>query len=167
MIQSFITKERWPFIAILVSIAMLAAAHFFETVMNLYPCKFCLRQREVYWAAAAIGAVAVLVSMRWPNPHISRVASILLGGVFLTGAGVAGFHAGVEWGFFPALCERAVTDFDGGLLSELEKPQAIGSCDEAPWVFLGLSMAGWNALVSVFLACLSFIAATRSKEMKD
>lgn len=167
MIQSFITKERWPATALLASAVMLLAAHFFESVMNLYPCKLCLRQREVYWAALAVGLISILVSFRWPHPHFSRVASILLGGVFLTGVGVAGFHAGVEWGFFPAVCETAVMDFEGGLLSELEKPQALGSCDKAPWVFLGLSMAGWNAVVSLFLACLSFIAATRSIKVKD
>ena len=50
-----------------------------------------------------------------------------------------------------------MAEFMGG------KPVQAVRCDEAAWVFAGLSMAGWNALISLGLAGLSGLAALRER----
>lgn len=163
-LTSLPTPVRWPYAAILLSLFMIAAAHAFETFVHLFPCTLCLRQREVYWAAAGLAIAGLFVSWRWPFARLLPTLNTLLGVIFLAGAGVAAYHAGVEWGVFPApdTCVAGSTEgLDGGLLDDLSKPMVIGSCTEAPWRFLGLSLAGWNALASIGFAGVSFISARR------
>ncbi|HYD43997.1 MAG TPA: disulfide bond formation protein B [Phenylobacterium sp.] len=152
---------RWPLFAALASAAMLAAAHAFERFGGLPPCTLCLRQREVYWVALAVGLVGFALS-RWPATR--RWVAAALAAVFLVGVGVAVYHAGAEWKFWPGPAACAST---GGSVSADDLMAALGggvkppACDEALWVFLGLSMAGWNALISLALAALSLAAARR------
>jgi disulfide bond formation protein DsbB len=155
---------RWPLIAFAASAVMLTTAHIFQG-LGYAPCLLCLRQREVYWVAltAALVGVAltrsVLKDARW-----RAALNLVLGLIFLAGVAVAAYHAGVEWKFWPgpAACAPggAVTAEDMGALLAGEAVE-IPACDEAAWVFLGLSMAGWNALASLALAVLSLAAARR------
>jgi disulfide bond formation protein DsbB len=77
------------------------------------------------------------------------------------GAALALYHAGVEWRWWqgPQSC-AAAGGLSGGL-PDLSSARVI-RCDEAPWRFIGLSFAGWNFLVSVFLACLALYGARRA-----
>jgi disulfide bond formation protein DsbB len=156
--------DRWRLVAVLASAAMLATAHAFETFGGYAPCLLCLRQREVYWTALSLG-VAAMVLVRLPAGTRLRAATCwLLGLVFLVGAGVAIYHAGAEWKLWPGptAC-AAARGVDAAALDAFLKgaPVRAPSCEEAPWVFAGLSMAGWNALVSLGLAGLSVLAALR------
>lgn len=164
MIQSILTRERWPLLALIVSAAMLGAAHAFETFQNLYPCPLCLRQREVYWAALTVAGMGLALNSRWPTPRFLPALCAILGIVFLTGFGVAGYHAGVEWGIFPSFCPKAELDTTRSLLEQLEGRVPKGACDKAVWVFLGLSMAGWNAVISLVLSAASFVSASRTTQ---
>jgi disulfide bond formation protein DsbB len=152
---------RWPLFAALASAAMLAIAHAFERFGGLAPCTLCLRQREVYWVALAVGLVGFALA-RWPA--MRRWIALALAAIFLVGCGVAVYHAGAEWKFWPGPQACAST---GGAVSAGDLMAALGggvkppACDEAAWVFLGLSMAGWNALISLVLAGLSLAAARR------
>jgi disulfide bond formation protein DsbB len=148
-----------------VSAALLAGAHLFERVGGLDPCLLCLDQREIHWTALAIAAGSYLV---WRFVGDGRVLCAGLGAlafVYLFSMGIAGYHAGVEWDFWagPAACasSRPLLDIDpGALLQSMNAPGPAGpSCEEAPWRFLGLSMAGYNALISLALAALSAAAA--------
>jgi disulfide bond formation protein DsbB len=157
--------RHWPLAALLASAAALAVAHAFETFGHLAPCTLCLKQREVYWVALAVAAVGVAAGYsRWRRPAV-RIACLALGVVFLWGAGVAAYHAGVEWKWWPgpAACSGGSTQVTGADLSALlhGAKLKIPSCDKAAWVFLGLSMAGWNTLYSLALAILSLAAAAR------
>ena len=158
---------RWPIVAAIGSFMILLTAHAFERFGNMPPCPLCLRQREIYWALISMVAVGLFLWMVRPNPRFLVALNVLVGLVFLTGAVVAGFHAGVEYGWWPAPAGCAAGTLDasamatatsGGLLGELEKPQFAPACTYAPWSF-GLSMAGWNAVMSLGLAVLSFFAA--------
>lgn len=145
----------WPLAAAAVSAAMLATAHTFQH-FGFEPCALCLRQREVYWVALAVGLGGFVLAR---GPY-RRPAALALGVLFLTGLAVAVFHAGAEWKFWPgpatcgasvsAVSAQAMADLLGG--AKMHAP----ACDEASWRMLGLSMAGWNALVSAGLAALSF-----------
>ena len=159
--DQFLLVWRWPALALAASLAMLAAAHAFERFAYLAPCPLCLRQREVYWAVVAMSVTALLLWQLRQNQRFMMAFDVMLGLVFLTGAIVAGFHAGVEWGFWPAPsgCSGDAVDMSAIDFSNLDARQAVASCDKAPWSLLGLSMAGWNALISLALSLISFRAA--------
>jgi disulfide bond formation protein DsbB len=159
--------DRWRLCALIASAAMRAIAHAFQTFGKLAPCPLCLRQREVYWIAAGV-ALAFMVIVRLPGgPRWRQASCWLLALIFLAGAGVAAYHAGVEWKFWPGptTCSGVAGGVDvqamSGLLSGAKiRPPA---CDKPAWVFLGLSMAGWNALAALGLAVLSAAAALRER----
>jgi len=149
--------------AILASLAMLLGAHAFEIIGKFAPCPLCLRQRDVYWAAVAMAVVGLVLWQRKPANRYLVALNIMLGLVFLTGAIVATYHAGVEWKFWagPSACSGGAAADIGGidLIDALNNPVATVSCVDAPWTLFGLSMAGYNALVSYALVIASFIAA--------
>lgn len=144
---------------------MLAAAHVFEA-LGYAPCHLCLLQREVYWGALTVAAAGLTLVRLARLPM--AVVSLLLGAVFVVGVGLAAFHAGVEWKFWPGptTCTGVMGGISasdlGGLLDGTTKVRAP-ACDQAAWRMLGLSMAGWNALVSAALAAISFVAAGRER----
>ena len=153
---------RWPLIALLASAAMLATAHAFERFAYLLPCQLCLRQREVYWAAIAMAATGLVLWNIRQNRRFLVAFNVMLALVFLTGAVVAAYHAGVEWKWWPAPagCAAGAVDVVNLDLGAIDERQGTVSCLDAPWRLFGLSMAGWNALVSLGLSLLSFRAAT-------
>ena len=163
----------WTAFALAISLAMLGFAHFSERVLGLAPCNLCLKQREVYWGAVAIALIATLWAIiSQARRGTPRLAAFLLFAVFTTGAITAGFHAGGEmkWWALPALCAGGGAGADLESLTSLAlgvgEPQRVVMCDAVTWRFLGLSMAGWNALFSVALAGFSLIAAKRPKDAR-
>ncbi|MEM7492690.1 MAG: disulfide bond formation protein B [Pseudomonadota bacterium] len=165
VINPYLQNWRWPAFALMASLAILAAAHGFERFGLMAPCPLCLRQREVYWAVAAMAAGSLVLWKMRHNPRFLFAINIMLGLVFVTGAVVAGFHAGVEYGFWPAPSGCAVVQpvdpmAMDDLLVAIDQPQAVPSCSSDPWNGrYGLSMAGWNMMMQVGLAALSFRAA--------
>jgi disulfide bond formation protein DsbB len=151
----------WLVAAALASALMLAIAHAFETFGHYPPCELCLHQREGYWSALWI-AVAGLLLARIRRSWASGVA-VLLGVVFAVEAALAGFHAGVEWKWWPGptSCTGHSARVDLSAIQAMMSggPQHLVRCDEAAWRLLGLSMAGWNALIALALAVASFAAA--------
>lgn len=164
--SKFLAGPSWPILAILASFAMLLGAHAFEIFGQMAPCPLCLRQRDVYWAAAAMSVAGLVLWQRKPANRFLIALNVMLGLVFVTGAVVATYHAGVEWTFWkgPAGCSgAAATGIENmDLLGDLDKRIATVSCSEAPWRMFGISMAGYNAAVSAVLAVVSFVAASRT-----
>lgn len=158
--------KRWPLAALVVSAAMLAAAHGFQTFGHLPPCHLCLKQREAYWAAMAVAALALIVQQVRPSTRAPRIADLILGAIFAYGTYLAVFHAGAEWKWWPApeTCSSAGPVGMAAVRALLAGAAARGpACDVAPWRLLGLSMAGWNALISAGLVLLSLAAALRKE----
>ena len=162
----------WTAFALFASLALLGAAHAFERFAGLAPCNLCLKQREVYWGAVAIALTATLWHLISRGSRgTPRIAAFLLAVVFTTGAITAVFHMGGElkWWVLPATCA-------GGGEVNLERLAALALgtgpietpvfCDAVAWRFLGLSMAGWNALISAALAVFSLLAAKRPKDAR-
>jgi disulfide bond formation protein DsbB len=154
--------RHWLVLALAASAAMLAIAHAFETFGGLAPCHLCLQQREAYWAALGIAAAGLAARRfapalaRWPWPEI------LLALAFLIGGAIAVQQAGAEWKWWPGPegCSGAKTVTSADILAGLNgATKPVPRCDVAAWRLLGISMAGWNALVSLKLVALSAWAA--------
>lgn len=160
-LSTLLSGWRWPVLALIASAAMLAGAHAFETFGGLAPCPLCLRQREVYWALIAMTLTGLGIWRLVPKRRFLVALNVLIGLVFVTGVVVAAYHAGVEWKIFPppagcSVANAAVNPLDMG---SLDQPLFIPRCNDAPWHFIGLSMAGWNGVISLILAGISFAAA--------
>jgi len=156
--------KRWPIFALAISATMLAIAHGFQTFGHLAPCHLCLKQREVYWVAMAVSAAAIVAGLTPMRAAGTRIGCAVLVLVFGYGVYLAGFHAGAEWRWWkaPVTCASSGPVSIAALKALLAGGGAHQpACDQAPWVFLGLSMAGWNCLISVGLAIVSALAALR------
>ncbi len=163
-----LVTRHWPLLAFLSSALMLAIAHAFQSFGGLAPCHLCLKQREIYWAAGTIGLIAFILQRTPLWPRLRTPANLLLGALFLYGAGLATYHAGAEWKWWPGPASCSGVGFAGAadleaMLKGTAKIKAP-ACDKAAWVFLGLSMAGWNVLISLKLAVWSVLAALRKSE---
>jgi disulfide bond formation protein DsbB len=160
--------DRWRLCALLAAAAMLAIAHAFETFGGYAPCLLCFKQREVYWWAGGL-ALGFMVLVRLPGgPRWRELTCWVLALVFLVGMGIAIYHAGAEWKFWPgpAVCaasNRGVTAADLAAFLNNSAKLRPPSCEDAAWVFAGLSMAGWNAVASLILAGGSVLAALRER----
>ncbi|MBL4617615.1 MAG: disulfide bond formation protein B [Robiginitomaculum sp.] len=160
------SAKYWPSLAFLFSAAMLAGAHGFEHIGGMDPCQLCLRQREVYWAVILIAGLLVALQYIGKAQKFLRIGIVIIGIIFLAGAMIAGFHVGVELKFWegPASCSGTMADLSGlggNLLESLSEPAKAPGCGEVPWSMLGISMAGWNGLISLALAIMSFLVFLR------
>lgn len=155
--------RHWPWLALLASLLMLAIAHAFETFGHLSPCELCLKQRDIYWGAAAFCALGLAWRATRRPPDPTRLLDTVLVLIFLVSALVAFYHAGVEWKLWagPASCSGGAARVDPAEMARLLSGarMTLPSCDRPAWVFLGLSMAAWNGLASLILAALSAVAS--------
>lgn len=159
-----IVGRRWLTIALIVSAAMLAVAHASETFGGLAPCHLCLQQREVYWVAMAVAA-AGLVAGRFMMRSRPWFLWALMA-VFAVGCAIAVRHAGAEWHFWkaPETCAGVGRATAADLSAMLNGAKlAPPRCDVAAWRFLGISMAGYNAVASLVLAVISGVSARRAQ----
>ena len=162
---------RWPLIGGLASAALLGGAFAFEYLGGLPPCPLCLTQRWVHAAAIVFGlASAAAIGLNTQARRISRLLCWVLGLIFLVSAYWASYHAGIEYGFWPG--PSTCTASGGGQFSLSDLSAALNSrtnvvlCDEVAWSMLGVSMAGWNAILSILLAAASFASAFRNTEIQ-
>ena len=130
----------------------------FEHGLGYVPCKLCLMERVPYYLAAPLALIAALLPPRPARFLLGLVALVLI-----YGAGLGVYHAGAEWGFWPGPSDCGggsgagpadVADF----LKKLETVRPV-DCTAAAWRFLGLSLAGWNALIAAALGLFAAAAA--------
>lgn len=140
------------FVMVAAALTVLTALGF-EYIGGYKPCPLCLQERYAYYAAVPL-AFAGLILGSAGNWKAGGLLFWLVALAFLANAGLGTYHAGVEWKFWPGpeTCTGALAPLgQGGLLQSLSQTRVI-RCDEAPWSFAGLSFAGWNAVISLFLA---------------
>jgi disulfide bond formation protein DsbB len=142
----------------IIAAATLAGAWFFQLVLDIRPCPLCLEQRYAWYLAAPLGALLALAAARGAPRPLLIAGLALLALAALANTWLAGYHAGVEWGFWqgPTECSGPVLDLGkaGSLFDNLDKVKVI-RCDEVQWRFLGLSLAGYNVLLSLAAAALA------------
>ncbi|HEX7792678.1 MAG TPA: disulfide bond formation protein B [Afipia sp.] len=137
-----------------IAAATIAGAWFFQLVLDIRPCPLCLEQRYAYYLAIPLAALVAFGASRDVPSGLLGAGLVVLALAFLANAGLGAYHAGVEWSLWqgPTDCTGPITDLGGGgLLDTLNKVKVI-RCDEVQWKFLGLSLAGYNALISLALA---------------
>jgi disulfide bond formation protein DsbB len=155
----------WSITALVISLAMLATAWSFQLFGHLSPCHLCLKQRDIYWIAVGVSLVASVWALFTGAKGPPRVFSFVLFAIFLTGAALAFFHAGVElkWWNGPQSCTASGGEISIDQMAAFLAGAASSApmCDVAQWRMYGLSMAGYNAIASAVLAILSLLASFR------
>ena len=149
-------RPFWALIAVLGSGALLAGAHAFETFGGLAPCPLCLDQRKWHWAVVAVALAAFAVTRF--EPRLARAAAGIIGLVLLGAAGMAAYHVAVEQHWVIAQCDARI-DFNEIRPMEFGDPVEAPKCDQIAWSMFGISMAGYNGLLSLALALASFAVA--------
>ena len=139
-----------------VAAATIAGAWIFQ-VFGYPPCELCLQQRYAYYGGVPIAAILAYASTGRAR-GIVAAGMIGLALIFAANAVLGAYHAGVEWRFWPG--PSGCTGIIAGppkaadLMKTLQTAKVV-ACDEVQLRILGLSLAGWNALISAALAALA------------
>ncbi len=145
------------------SILILGGALAFQYVGGLPPCQLCIYQRVPYVITAPVAVIGLLLVGRLGQRTVG-VLALLCAAIIAAGTGVAMFHVGVEQHWWAGLSSCGGT-IDPNLNFEDLKQQLLDApvvrCDEVLWSMFGISMAGYNMLLSAGLAILSLLVGLR------
>jgi disulfide bond formation protein DsbB len=145
--------------------ATIAGAWFFQLGLGLPPCPLCLEQRWPYYATIPLAALVALGARYGARRKLLVAGLAVVALAMLWSAALAGYHAGVEWKWWPGPQDCAGAGFSGGaadtLLQQMRTARVV-RCDEAAWRFLGLSLAGYNVLISLALAAVAALGIAAS-----
>jgi disulfide bond formation protein DsbB len=139
--QRSLTRALW--LALLVPTGLLVGAIGSEVLGGLNPCEMCYWQRYGHWAGLTFATLALLL------PKARRPLLLLAAlGIAVSGA-IGVYHGGVEaawWEGFTTCTATGARSLQDILRTPLVR------CDQVQWAFLGLSMAAWNAIISLSAA---------------
>ena len=120
------------------------------------PCPLCIWQRWAHGAAAAAGLLCLAAATPARAPWLLALAALVLVG----GGGIAAYHVGVELGWFAsAFCGIGEAPATAAELKAMLLETDPARCDEVPWSLAGISMAGYNLIVSAAAAAVAAAAA--------
>lgn len=153
-----------PLLIVFIAIGSLASALVAEHVYKLEPCILCVYQRLPFIATGLLALLALKME-KFPAMIIAVIA--VCGLVYLTGAGIAFYHVGVEQHWWVSGCTGelsgniSVADLKASLMSKPEK-----ACDDIDWTLFGISMATYNVAYSGGLGLLSLGAAMQMSKSR-
>src|SRR5437763_10060711 len=134
--------------------ATVLGAWFFQFGLGLKPCPLCLEQRYPYYFAIPLAVLVLLGTSVGAQRKVLLAALFVIAVGMLWNAGLGAYHAGVEWKLWegPRDCSGPLDNLGsaGDLMRQLQSIN-ITRCDEAAWRFLGLSLAGYNVVISLAL----------------
>lgn len=152
------TRNQLILIAAAGSLALVLGAFAFQYIGGLAPCVLCWYQRYPHMAAVVIGALALAIPGR-ALPMLGALAA-------LTSAGIGVFHVGVEQKWWEGLATCTVNTMEGLSATDLLNTDitvgAPAACDKIAWAMMGISMPGWNVILSLVLVGF-WIAAARKR----
>jgi len=150
-----LTQRTSLMIIFIVSLLTIIGAFIFQWA-GYAPCPLCLQQRWAYYAVIPLSLVIAGISRT--NAGVARWGLLLLALILIANSVFGIYHAGAEWKFWPGpdTCGGALGD---GLPSLTNDP--VVRCDEAAIRILGLSLAGWNAIICAALAVVALKGASR------
>lgn len=156
-----LTYRNTLWICLLLSLTAIGTALFYEYVLNYQPCVMCYEERLPYYALIAISALALIF-----DKIIGRPLIILLGVMMFFASLYGGYHAGVEWGFWPGPISCTGSDLnisvDTDLLAMVQKVKIV-PCDVANWRTFGISFAGYNALTAMLIALICAFSVQKNR----
>jgi disulfide bond formation protein DsbB len=148
-----------------IAAATLAGAWYFQLVLDSVPCPLCLEQRYAYYLAVPLGVLVALAAAKHAPRAVVLAGLAVLAAAALGNAGLGTYHAGVEWGLWqgPTECTGPIGNFGSAadLLKRLDTVKVV-RCDEVQWRFLGLSLAGYNVLISLLMAAIAAWGVAKS-----
>jgi disulfide bond formation protein DsbB len=159
---SFFAPAAARLIAFLLPLALLAGAFGSQYFGGLYPCEMCWWQREAHMVAVVIAGLsftATAASVR------SRTLVLLAAAAIAVSGAIGVYHAGVEAGIFQGFTQCTALSGGGNtaaLLKQITHAPLI-RCDQVQFRFLGISMAGWNAILSLGGAALILFLSLKGK----
>ena len=162
MLATLTRGGRGSALIALVSFVVVGSAVASQVWGGLSPCKLCWYQRYPYALTIALGLGGALLAGRGAN-RAAALLSFWCAVAFLLGATVAAFHVGVEQGWWQG--STACTGGGAGQgrtvdeLRQLIETAPVIRCDEVQWSLFGVSMAGYNFLVSLALAAFAALVA--------
>jgi disulfide bond formation protein DsbB len=148
-------QARW--LALIVPATLLAGAWGSQLFGGLYPCEMCHWQRWPHYAALALMLVAMAIRDRGYSAVLVALAAFAI----LTSGAIGVFHAGVEYRWWEGLTTCSTTAAGTTLRDIMTAP--IIRCDEAQWTLGGISLAGFNAIISIG-AGLTILGLLRKKQ---
>ncbi len=148
------------------SAVLLAGAHAFERFGGFAPCALCLDQREAHWTGLAVAIAGLALGAVFKARRVVAAAVGAAALVYAFSAALAFYHTGVEYKFWPgpATCSGGgPVDVSAGALADVLAGVAPAvSCVDAPWTMFGVSMAGYNFLISAGIFALCLLAAAHA-----
>ncbi|WP_193334451.1 disulfide bond formation protein B [Devosia beringensis] len=139
-------------LAFVLGLATIAAAWGSQIIGGLYPCELCLEQRMAYYYGLPLLAAVLITWNRLPL-MVWYIAMAIVTAIFAWGIYMGAYHAGVEWGFWPG--PTACTGIGEAMsFDALSSMEPVIGCDVVQFRFLGISLAGYNALISLAIVAL-------------
>ena len=141
-----------------VGVLTIAAVYYFQYVLGYQPCPLCLEQRDAFYVSVPLAALLWLGAEHGASRKVLIAGFAAIALAMLWNTGLSAFHAGVEWKLWagPAECSGQAGSFGpaSNMLKNLQEIH-IPRCDEAAWRFLGISLAGYDAVISLALAAVA------------
>lgn len=166
--------ERALVASFMLSATLLGGAHAFETFGGLVPCILCLDQREAHWTALGVAAAGLIAGILFKSRIGATAAVGAAALVYAVSAGLAFYHTGVEYDFWPgpAICSGGAAELNdlSAIVGALSEKVDAPSCEDVQWRFLGVSMAGYNLLASAGMFALTLgaaIAGSRAEKKRN
>lgn len=149
-------------IIFVLGLATIGGFFFFEYVLGYPPCPLCLDQRMAFYVGVPLAALLWLGASFGAARKVLLLGFLVIAALMLWNTGLSVFHAGVEWKFWPGPtdCSGPLNTLGtvGGLMEKLQNIRIV-RCDEAAWRLFGISLAGYDVLVSLFLAAVAGFGA--------
>jgi len=153
-------------LAFLLGLVAIGGAWISQLFFGLVPCELCLEQRLAYYWGLPILALILILWNRLPLV-VWFTATAVVALIFVWSTFMGGYHAGVEWGFWPG--PTACTGTGDGIsfddLSNINATKVI-PCDAVQFRFLGISLAGYNALLSIAIVALLVFAMVKQAQRR-
>ncbi|MDQ0396168.1 disulfide bond formation protein B [Labrys monachus] len=154
----------------LIALAVILAALVLQYGFGYAPCPLCLQQRWPYYIGAPVAILLGLFGGNLP-PKVMAALLVLLAALFAYGAALGVYQAGAEWNFWlgPSDCSAGNSGANpsdvGGLLDAINTSTVV-SCTNPRLRILGVSLAGWNAVVMAVLVVVTLHGAWRTAKAR-
>ncbi len=128
--------------------ALLTGALSSQYIGGLYPCEMCHWQRWPHYAAVPLALLAIALRNHGAGRTLLLLAALA---IFASGA-IGVFHAGVEYDWWKGLTSCSASPSAGGNFLDDVMATPIISCNQPQWTLFGISLAGFNAIISIAAA---------------